>query len=108
MDGDGLACARAGPRQVLLQPPCRTRGTAFRRGGVDRARKGFYIGHLSRFRPASSFRPRPAVTEKERSPMSNRDSSASDVLMAFLIGGATGAALALLFAPRSGEDTREM
>ena len=39
--------------------------------------------------------------------MSNRD-SASDVLMAFLIGGATGAALALLFAPRSGEETREM
>jgi gas vesicle protein len=39
--------------------------------------------------------------------MSNRD-SASDVLMAFLIGGVTGAALALLFAPRSGEETREL
>ena len=39
--------------------------------------------------------------------MSNRDSG-SDVLMAFLIGGATGAVLALLFAPRSGEETREL
>lgn len=40
--------------------------------------------------------------------MSDRDSAASDVLMAFLIGGVTGAALALLLAPRSGEETREM
>lgn len=39
--------------------------------------------------------------------MSNRDSG-SDVLMAFLIGGVAGAALALLFAPRSGEETREL
>ena len=39
--------------------------------------------------------------------MSSRD-SASDVLMAFLIGGATGAEFALLFSPRSGEETREL
>jgi len=39
--------------------------------------------------------------------MSNRDSG-SDVLMAFLIGGVAGAALALLFAPRTGEETREL
>jgi len=38
----------------------------------------------------------------------SRSDSASDVLMAFLIGGATGAALALLFAPRSGDETREL
>ena len=39
--------------------------------------------------------------------MANRESG-SDVLMAFLIGGVTGAAMALLFAPRSGEETREL
>ena len=33
---------------------------------------------------------------------------ASDVILAFLLGGMTGAALALLYAPRTGQDTRDM
>jgi gas vesicle protein len=37
----------------------------------------------------------------------DRDSGAA-VLLSFLLGGVTGAALALLYAPRSGRETREM
>jgi gas vesicle protein len=37
----------------------------------------------------------------------DRDSGAA-VLLSFLLGGITGAALALLYAPRSGRETREM
>ena len=36
------------------------------------------------------------------------DSSASSVILAFLLGGLTGAALALLYAPRSGKETRDL
>src|SRR6185295_3173359 len=35
-------------------------------------------------------------------------SNASGVILAFLLGGLTGAALAILYAPRSGRETREM
>lgn len=38
----------------------------------------------------------------------DRDSGASAVILSFLLGGLTGAALAILFAPRSGKETREM
>ena len=36
------------------------------------------------------------------------DSSASSVILAFLLGGLTGAAVALLYAPRSGKETRDL
>lgn len=35
-------------------------------------------------------------------------SNPSGVILSFLLGGLTGAALAILFAPRSGRETREM
>jgi gas vesicle protein len=38
----------------------------------------------------------------------DRGSNASAVILSFLMGGLTGAALAMLFAPRSGRETREM
>ena len=38
----------------------------------------------------------------------DRSSGASGILLSFLVGGITGAALAILFAPRSGEETREI
>lgn len=38
----------------------------------------------------------------------DRGSNASGVILAFLLGGLTGAALAVLFAPRSGKETREL
>jgi gas vesicle protein len=38
----------------------------------------------------------------------DRDSGASSVILAFLLGGLTGAALALLYAPRSGQETRDL
>ena len=37
-----------------------------------------------------------------------RGSGASGIILSFLLGGLTGAALASLFAPRSGEETREL
>jgi gas vesicle protein len=39
---------------------------------------------------------------EERSP------NASGIILSFLLGGLTGAALAILYAPRSGRETREM
>jgi len=36
------------------------------------------------------------------------DERGSNAFLAFLLGGMTGAALALLYAPRSGRETREM
>src|SRR5512132_3148095 len=38
----------------------------------------------------------------------DRGGSASDVILAFLLGGLTGAAVALLYAPRSGQETRDL
>jgi len=37
-----------------------------------------------------------------------RTTQPSSVILSFLLGGLTGAALAILFAPRSGRETREM
>jgi gas vesicle protein len=37
----------------------------------------------------------------------SRDSSGGTVMLAFLVGALTGAAVALLFAPAPGEDTRD-
>ena len=38
----------------------------------------------------------------------DRSSNASGIILSFLMGGLTGAPLAILFAPRSGKETREM
>ena len=38
----------------------------------------------------------------------DRGSNASSVILAFLMGGLTGAACAILFAPRSGKETRDL
>lgn len=38
----------------------------------------------------------------------HNDSSSAGVLLSFVLGGLAGAALAVLFAPRSGRETREM
>ena len=38
----------------------------------------------------------------------DRGSNASSAILAFLLGGVTGAALAILFAPRSGRETRDL
>lgn len=40
--------------------------------------------------------------------MSDERGSGASVVLAFLLGGMTGAALALLYAPRSGRETRDM
>ena len=39
--------------------------------------------------------------------MSNNNNSGGSVLMAFLLGAAAGAAIALLYAPATGEETRQ-
>src|SRR5262245_14533590 len=38
----------------------------------------------------------------------DRNASASGIILSFLLGGLTGAALAVLSAPRSGRETREL
>ncbi len=38
----------------------------------------------------------------------DRNANASGIILSFLLGGLTGAALAILYAPRSGRETREM
>jgi gas vesicle protein len=38
----------------------------------------------------------------------DRGAGASGIILSFIIGGLAGAALAVLFAPRSGEETREL
>lgn len=38
----------------------------------------------------------------------HNDSSSAGVLLSFVLGGLAGAALAVLFAPRSGRETREL
>ena len=37
-----------------------------------------------------------------------RDTRASGMILSFILGGLTGAALAILFAPRSGKETRDL
>ena len=38
----------------------------------------------------------------------DRESGSAAVFLAFILGGLTGAALALLYAPRSGQETRDL
>lgn len=40
--------------------------------------------------------------------MTSEDRGASGIVLSFLVGALTGAAVAILFAPRSGRETREM
>jgi gas vesicle protein len=39
--------------------------------------------------------------------MTERGSEAPDIMLSFLLGGVVGAAVALLYAPRAGNETRE-